>query len=196
MITNRIWCAAPGSVDAVGKSLEGCRRLRPHHEDHQLGVRVPTTERTARVGPPSPLLSSPPPLAPTNAACRTLSSNRPHCPVFNRSHFLPLNTQCGSAFATLSARPLVASSVFLAFPTFFLKPTRKNILLRGSRRGPACRGPVWEDAIGAPTSQTRRLILWRPIRSLCASLQFHCDPTALKTDRSRTARSMFPQRLC
>lgn len=56
MITNRMWCAAPGSVDAVGKSLQGCRRLRPHHEDHQLGVRVPTTERTARVGPPSPLL--------------------------------------------------------------------------------------------------------------------------------------------
>ncbi|CAK9879979.1 unnamed protein product [Sphagnum jensenii] len=28
----------------------------PHHEDHQLGVRVSTIECAAQVGPPSPLL--------------------------------------------------------------------------------------------------------------------------------------------
>lgn len=85
-----------------------------------------------------------------------------------------------SPFAPLSPRPFAASSVFLASPTFFLKPNRKNIiLLRGSRRGPARRSLVWQHAIVAPTSQT-----WPIIRSLCAAaaLHLHCDPTALKTD--------------
>lgn len=81
--------------------------------------------------------------------------------------------------SALCSRPFVASSVFLAFPTFFLKPTRKNIVLRGFRRGPARRGPVWEDAIGAPTSQTWPERTWAP-----DSFSLRCSSLALRSDRA------------
>jgi hypothetical protein len=189
MITNRIWCAAPGSVDAVGKSLQGCRRLRPHHENHQLGVRVPTTERTARVGPPSPLLlRSPQPM--------------PLAGLFPQTVLItPSFTDLISFLSTPSTVLHLLRSLLDLLPRLlFSSPfqlsssnqTGKDIVLRASRRGPARRRPVWEDAIGAPTSQTWRNILGCPIRSLCAALHLDCDPTALKTGRSKTARSMFP----
>ncbi len=94
-----------------------------------------------------------------------------------------------SAFAPLSPRPFAASSVFLASPTFFLKPNRKKYSFERiqKRRPPA---EVWfgNMQIGDPTSQTWPIILGGARFVLSALLLFHlkCDPTALKTDRSRT----------
>ncbi len=184
MITNRIWCAAPGSVDAVGQKSSGMQEAQTSSWGPSAwGAGADHWAYCAG----GAAISSPPPLAPTNAACRTLSSNRPHRPVLHRSHLLPINTQCGSAFAPLSALDLfVASSVFLAFPTFFLKPTRKNIVLRGFRRGPARRGPVWEDAIGAPKQLHKPGLVFLGARFVLSALLFTC--TAIRPRWRQTAQ--------
>jgi hypothetical protein len=193
MITNRIWCAAPGSVDAVGKSLQGCRRLRPHHEDHQLGVRVPTTEHTARVGPPSPLLlRSPQPMPLAGLFPQTVLITPSFTDLIS---FL----STPSAVSICSARSSTFCRVFcLPRLSYFLPQTKQEKIFfwEDLEEAPTRRSLVWEHANRGSNFTNLAYYSWgRPIRSLCAaalSLEMRSDRAEDRPLKNRTARSMFP----